>query len=392
MASIGLALVQGQKNAQDLATSQMSTFANMAKSAKDFSDSMEYFDPVAEDTRKRVKEEQALSNTKMREWNNLAQNVYADPTGVGATLMSKMDGGFGTRWEIDPVMKDGSHTGEYVARKIQGDAKGGDSIVKEVPFASKNDLISTLGMQYTQTPADALKTITALRGKEVEHGEKRSDMLTQAQVKWLYGGQQEDATKRYVAGTEANARLGSAKMMADANVQDALIGLRDKGKDRHDMAVLALRAKGFGLDKDGNPISYRGKDMSAMSDDEAAAVYNNAAELISNVAQSGAVGLPAGASPEAVKRRLSGSGMSAREASEARARGLRAEAYTPPQRTASPDGTVVGGIPSKQALDYAAKRKAQRLAAQQQSKEAQDREDFYRMQRENDPSYKPRFY
>ena len=86
MASIGLALVQGQKNAQDMATGQLRAMADMAKSAVEADKLHEYFDPINRADRASALEEKGAIMVGQDQLKKYAPLLQKD-LGLGGTKM-----------------------------------------------------------------------------------------------------------------------------------------------------------------------------------------------------------------------------------------------------------------------------------------------------------------
>ena len=92
MASISLAMVQGQKNAQDLARGQISTLTDMAKSAKQHDETMEYFAKPNVDKRDADMAEQAEINEKLNDLRQNFKDINSNPEQSAEKLISKAAG------------------------------------------------------------------------------------------------------------------------------------------------------------------------------------------------------------------------------------------------------------------------------------------------------------
>lgn len=179
MASFGMALVDGQKNAQALAAGQLGTMNSMAQSAKNASQIEDYFGPEATAMRDVDKEDTALKANKIKVFNQMAPGVFADPTKAGQLLEATTP--TSGKWDVAPVASDPS---KYVAREILTDASGNQTLGREKIYSSKQELLSTIGQEFIQTPREAMAAAQGLYAKQLEHQEKRADKTHEGLVKY----------------------------------------------------------------------------------------------------------------------------------------------------------------------------------------------------------------
>jgi len=179
MASFGLALVQGAKNAQDLAAGQLNTMSSMANAAKNANQIEDYFGPEATSMRNVDKSELALKANKLQVFNQMAPGIFADPTKAGRLLEASSP--TVGNWDVAPVASDPS---KYIAREILTDAAGNQTMGRERMFDSKEALLSTVGNEFTQTPREAMAAAQGLFNKQMEHKEKRADKTHEGLVKY----------------------------------------------------------------------------------------------------------------------------------------------------------------------------------------------------------------
>jgi len=179
MASFGLALVQGAKNAQEVAAGQLNTMSSMANAAKNASQIEDYFGPEATSMRNVDKADLALKANKLQVFNQMAPGIFADPTKAGRLLeASSPTNGM---WDVAPMASDPN---KYVAREILTDEAGNQTMGRERMFDSKEALLSTVGNEFTQTPREAMAAAQGLFNKQMEHKEKRADKTHEGLVKY----------------------------------------------------------------------------------------------------------------------------------------------------------------------------------------------------------------
>ena len=92
MASFGLAMVQGQKNAQDAALGQIKTIQGMAESAAAADRANDYWDPIEIAARKRDKSDKERKLEGLAMLDDYADLIANDPFGGSKKLFSEMHG------------------------------------------------------------------------------------------------------------------------------------------------------------------------------------------------------------------------------------------------------------------------------------------------------------
>lgn len=295
MASIGLAMVQGEKIANDLARDRVNTMANMASSAQTAEQAAQYFDPAA------IAERQLLSQDKQEAVQNIADSkqyikaMDLNPEQAVPVVLQKTMGGVpedpNAKWTLSS-----NADGSYTARLVPSDSNSNAAEYRRIDFADKAQMQGALARNLTATSLETLKNINAREQASVLAHQKMAEDLYKAKNKYIYeinpetqsaerrtlttakyglaGDQVRAAAGIKEAGIGAQATISSASIRAAAGIQEAYIGASaGASKAQLDAAMTKLRLSGINIDKDGN-ASFGGVPIEQLTPESATEMKN----------------------------------------------------------------------------------------------------------------------
>lgn len=303
MASISLAMVQGQKNAQDLAKSQLSTMADMAKSAEQFDTTMDYFDPSNKALRDLKKRDTAERVKAIVENEQLIKELDLDPNDAAGKVMNKinpMPGG----WELKKH-SDGSMVLEASYQPVAPSGEEQPYQVKSIPVGSSMAEVKGLLSGYlTKTNLDRLSGIDARYAateasklKQLEDYQKAVNKLTY-EINPLTASQERQTGMRVRGGLDeaaigAEATKTAAQIRAEGGITEKNISMGYHAKEV-DPAIQAGAVKAMGgsviPNAEGKPVfkipaNIDGKDVMVdldMAPPDVQAAVNQVASVGSN--------------------------------------------------------------------------------------------------------------
>jgi hypothetical protein len=370
MASIGMALLQGQKNAQEMALGQISTMSGMAEAAKKAEQAGEYFDPTNVALRERTLLEKDQQLEALKTLDSYSKEMAVDPVAASTKVLNKTTGGDWT------IAQEGD---KYVAREW---IKSPDGVLRpgarQLEFASKEQLANTAMRNLTATTSDILSDY---RGKadaqitaQLKAAEK--DWENQSAYKWLK--RPEFANKKEIVEMQEKGDTLRAKIAAGASMYGSDSGRLSANevariKQEADDGKVLDFVKGkmaidFGAkyDEKGRLESVGGQPIETLAPEVRRAFDDRENEYIQSAFEMGRRGgARVTGNPETVKR-------------------MRAAGAAGLPMKASHSSDIPAGMPTA-----APDAKAKRLA---NNAEAEARAEYERIRREADPNYKPRFY
>lgn len=236
MASIGLALVQGEKNANELAMGRLAAMASMAKSAREADMINEYWDPTRIAERERtLKDADEILEGKER-FDKYAKGMAKDP--IATSILIMKDKGYG-------VMDDGQ--GGYIVYNPETS--------DQVRYSTKELLADAAVDSVAATGATTAAKIKALadaqRAAIVKAQEKDYENMSYAKH---IGNPKNLSSERIAAGNQAATitghRIDAAGNIMTARTQKELSA--DKVEGLVDNA--AFEATGIYKNKDGSLV------------------------------------------------------------------------------------------------------------------------------------------
>lgn len=214
MASIGMALMQGQENANKMARDQIGTIQAMASAAKQADETNAYFDPTNAAIRER---ELAEKDRKLESLNTLDQyskEMALDPVAASAKVLKHTTGGDWT------ITKEGN---KYVAQEW---INGADGVMRlgsrQLEFDSKEQLANTAMRNLTATTSEILSDFKGKSDAQITSSEKAREKAMEYAAQYEYLKRHElrnnlektDLTGKYMlAGKRIDA--GSAANVAN---------------------------------------------------------------------------------------------------------------------------------------------------------------------------------
>jgi hypothetical protein len=251
MASLSLAMVQGQKNAQDLARSKFNTLLSMANDTKAIDSTMDYFAAPNVAARAAALQEQDDLNNKVANLKANYKDINTNPEAAAARLLSDRYG------QPMDIIRDAA--GNYAARPkvmmpagnpdLQSPAwqdayaRAAEAMKNTVPLGtnSPDQLASKVLQDYLYSPAKQAEAIIGRAAEQTkidqEIRKENLKALGQETAKTIPGGHYQ--TQKDVANItgsyglkghqiDAGATLGAAATNARAAIEGKVIG---KGYD-----------------------------------------------------------------------------------------------------------------------------------------------------------------
>jgi len=326
MASIGLAMVQGEKIANDLARDRISTIANMAASAQQAEQAGQYFDPAAIAERQMLSQDKAEAVQNIQDSRQYIKAMDLNPEQAVPVILQKTMGGTpedpNAKWTLSS-----NADGSYTARLVPADSDSNAGEYRKIDFADKAQMQGALARNLTATSLETLKNIAAREQASVATHQKMAEDLYKARNKFLYeiDPMDKSAEKRNLttaiyglegdklraaagitqAGIGASATRYAASVSADASVRRAYVDIMPgMSKAQKDAAEFKLQLAGVSIDKDGK--AYLGDTAIAdLPPERATAVNKLVDEVLYSTSITGQTGL-APLTPEPTIKRAAG--------------------------------------------------------------------------------------